>query len=45
MLFRKAPSHATQPEKAEADSGHEIAIFEGAAFRARFVVRGREKAT
>jgi hypothetical protein len=32
-------------KKAGSHSGHEIAIFRDAAFRARFVVRGREKAT
>jgi len=41
----QSPSRATQPEKARGLSGYEIAIFKDAAFRVRFLMRGREKAT
>jgi hypothetical protein len=32
-------------KKAGSHSGHEIAIFGGAAFRTRFLMHGQEKAT
>jgi hypothetical protein len=41
----QASPHTTQTATSRGHSGHDIAILEGAAFRARFVMRLPEKAT